>query len=76
LIRVRSLSILSHAGPRATLTRDLSVGGEPSRRLAQGTFVHVRVNMYNRKQVSVQPVEPSCRSPARGMSRMIDFNQY
>ncbi|HWN63521.1 MAG TPA: hypothetical protein VNO25_22945, partial [Streptosporangiaceae bacterium] len=48
----------SHAGPRATLTRDLSVGGEPSRRLAQGTFVHVRVNLYDRKQVSVQPVEP------------------
>jgi len=67
---------LSHAGPRATLTRDLSVGGEPSRRLAQGTFVHVRVNLYNRKQVSVQPVEPLLSLARSRMSRMIDFNQY
>ena len=53
------------------------------RRLSPGTFVHARVNLHNRDQVSVQPVEPPplprqfwlwVRMP--GSFGVIDFNQY
>ena len=37
---------------------NLTIGSEPYRRLTPGTFVHARVNLRNREQVSVQPVEP------------------
>jgi hypothetical protein len=37
---------------------DFSIGGEPWRRLTPGTFVHARVNLRDRKEVSVAPVEP------------------
>jgi len=37
---------------------DLSVGSEPYRRLPPGTFVHARVNLRNREDVTVAPVEP------------------
>ena len=37
---------------------DFTVGSESYRRLAPGTFVHVRVNLRSRGEVGVQPVEP------------------
>lgn len=37
---------------------DLEVGSGPYGLLTPGTFVHVRVNLRNREQVLVQPVEP------------------
>jgi hypothetical protein len=37
---------------------DLSIGSEPYRRLPPGTFVHARVNLRNREDVTVEPVEP------------------
>ena len=37
---------------------DLSIGSEPYRRLTPGTFVHARVNLRNREDVKVEPVEP------------------
>jgi hypothetical protein len=37
---------------------DLSIGSEPYRRLPPGTFVHARVNLRNRAEVTVAPVEP------------------
>ena len=37
---------------------DLDVGSEPYRLLTPGTFVHVRVNLHDRGQLSVHPVEP------------------
>ena len=37
---------------------DLSIGSEPYRRLTPGTFVHARVNLRNRDDVTVEPVEP------------------
>ena len=37
---------------------DLEVGSEPYRLLTPGTFVHARVNLHDRGQVTVQPVEP------------------
>ncbi len=37
---------------------DLEVGSEPYRLLTPGTFVHARVNLHDRNQVTVHPVEP------------------
>jgi len=37
---------------------DFSVGSEPYRRLTPGTFVHARVNLRHRSDVTVEPVEP------------------
>jgi hypothetical protein len=37
---------------------DLGIGREPYRRLPPGTFVHARVNLRNREDVTVEPVEP------------------
>jgi hypothetical protein len=37
---------------------DFSVGSEPWRRLTPGTFVHARVNLRDRKEVTVAPAEP------------------
>ncbi len=37
---------------------DLDVGSEPYRLLTPGTFVHVRVNLHDRGQLTVHPVEP------------------
>jgi hypothetical protein len=37
---------------------DLSIGSEPYRRLPPGTFAHARVNLRNREDVTVEPVEP------------------
>jgi hypothetical protein len=37
---------------------DFSVGSEPYRRLTPGTFVHARVNLRSRADVTVEPVEP------------------
>ena len=37
---------------------DFSIGSEPYRRLPPGTFVHVRVNLRRRADVTVEPVEP------------------
>ena len=37
---------------------DLSIGSEPYRRLTPGTFVHARVNLRHREDVTVVPVEP------------------
>ena len=37
---------------------DLTIGSEPYRRLTPGTFVHARVNLRNRDQETVEPVEP------------------
>ena len=37
---------------------DLDVRSEPYRLLTPGTFVHARVNLRNREQVTVTPVEP------------------
>jgi hypothetical protein len=50
---------------------DFSIGSEPWRRLTPGTFVHARVNLRDRKEVTVAPVEP----PAVA-GPLIDFNQY
>ena len=62
---------------------NLTIGSEPYRRLTPGTFVHARVNLRNRDQVSVQPVEPpplprQFRLPALTPASfgIIDFNQY
>jgi hypothetical protein len=37
---------------------DFSIGSEPWRRLTPGTFVHARVNLRHRSDVTVAPVEP------------------
>jgi hypothetical protein len=37
---------------------DFSIGSEPYRQLPPGTFVHVRVNLRRRADVTVEPVEP------------------
>ena len=37
---------------------DFSIGSEPYRKLTPGTFVHARVNLRNRAEVTVEPVEP------------------
>jgi len=37
---------------------DLEIGSEPYRLLTPGTFVHARVNLRKREQVTVEPVEP------------------
>jgi hypothetical protein len=37
---------------------DFSIGSEPYRRLTPGTFVHARVNLRHREDVTVEPVEP------------------
>ena len=37
---------------------DFDVGGERYRRLTPGTFVHVRVNLRDRAELTVAPVEP------------------
>jgi len=37
---------------------DFEVGSEPYRKLPPGTFVHVRVNLRRRADVTVEPVEP------------------
>jgi hypothetical protein len=37
---------------------DFSIGSEPWRRLTPGTFVHARVNLRHRTEVTVAPVEP------------------
>jgi len=37
---------------------DFSIGAEPWRRLTPGTFVHVRVNMRKREDLTVAAVEP------------------
>ena len=37
---------------------DFDVGGERYRRLTPGTFVHVRVNLRDRADLTVAPVEP------------------
>ena len=37
---------------------DLTIGSEPYRLLTPGTFVHARVNLRNRDQETVEPVEP------------------
>ena len=37
---------------------DLSIGAERYRRLPPGTFVHARVNLRSRADVTVEPVEP------------------
>ena len=37
---------------------DLEIGSEPYRLLTPGTFVHARVNLHDRDQVTVHPVEP------------------
>jgi hypothetical protein len=44
-------------GTRATAW-DFDVGGERYRRLTPGTFVHVRVNLRDRADLTVAPVEP------------------
>ena len=38
---------------------DLEIGSEPYRLLTPGTFVHARVNLRNREQVTVEPAEPA-----------------
>ncbi len=46
---------------------DFTVGTEPYRQLTPGTFVHVRVNLRRRSDLTVQPVEPACSGwPGRG----------
>jgi hypothetical protein len=40
---------------------DLEIGSEPYRLLTPGTFVHARVNLHNRDEVTVHPVEPPPR---------------
>jgi hypothetical protein len=37
---------------------DFSVGSEPDRKLTPGTFVHARVNLRHREDVTVERVEP------------------
>ena len=37
---------------------DVSIGSEPYRKLTPGTFVHARVNLRHREDVTVAPVEP------------------
>ena len=37
---------------------DFTIGSEPYRLLTPGTFVHARVNLRNRDQETVEPVEP------------------
>jgi hypothetical protein len=37
---------------------DFSIGSEPYRQLPPGTFVHVRVNLRSRADVTVEPMEP------------------
>ena len=37
---------------------DFSIGSEPYRLLTPGTFVHARVNLRKRSEVTVEPVEP------------------
>lgn len=37
---------------------DFTIGSEPYRLLTPGTFVHARVNLRNRAQETVEPVEP------------------
>ena len=37
---------------------DVSIGAERYRRLPPGTFVHARVNLRSRADVTVEPVEP------------------
>ena len=47
---------------------DLSIGSEPYRRLPPGTFVHARVNLRSRADVTVEPVEPP--AVARPLARV------
>ena len=37
---------------------DFTIGSEPYRLLTPGTFVHARVNLRNRAEQTVEPVEP------------------
>jgi hypothetical protein len=37
---------------------DFKIGSEPYRKLTPGTFVHARVNLRSRADVTVEPVEP------------------
>jgi hypothetical protein len=37
---------------------DFKIGSEPYRKLTPGTFVHARVNLRHRSDVTVEPVEP------------------
>ena len=37
---------------------DFKIGSEPYRKLTPGTFVHARVNLRSRTDVTVEPVEP------------------
>ena len=37
---------------------DFKIGSEPYRKLTPGTFVHARVNLRRRTDVTVEPVEP------------------
>ena len=37
---------------------DFKIGSEPYRKLTPGTFVHARVNLRSRAEVTVEPVEP------------------
>src|SRR2546423_14793403 len=56
---------------------DVSVGAERYRCLPPGTFVHARVNMRSRADVTVEPVEPpAVEGRLRELARRIDFNQY
>jgi hypothetical protein len=67
---------------------DLEIGSEPYRLLPPGTFVHARVNLRNREQVTVEPVEPPAVARPRQLGgspllrrvpdsvRNDDFNQY
>ncbi len=52
---------------------DLSVGSEPYRLLTPGTFVHARVNLRHRDNVTVQPVEPP--AVARPLASVADEQQ-
>jgi hypothetical protein len=57
---------------------DFSVGSKPYRRLTPGTFVHARVNVRRREDVTVEPVEPPAVAHplAEAAEPKIDFNQY
>jgi hypothetical protein len=67
---------------------DVSIGAERYRRLPPGTFVHARVNLRSRSDVTVEPVEPPAvahplagllpvvEGRLRQLARRIDFNQY
>jgi hypothetical protein len=46
------------AAQQAAQQADFSVGSEPWRRLTPGTFVHARVNLRDRTEVTVAPAEP------------------